>query len=117
MTRPKSGIWSRREEPPWHDSNVLLTLAADLAVSNLAQVQAAFSSGTRATTDLIVFRNYFAHRNRSSLVAATSLANGNGVSTSGTAAQMLLRTPVGRNHSLLEEWISDLEFIAEFVCE
>jgi hypothetical protein len=117
MSPPKSGVWARRDEPAWHDPSVLLALAAVLVVTNLGHIQAAFSTGTRATSDLVVFRNYFAHRNQTSRAAALSRARLNGVSTTGSIADIALQTPVGRHQSLLEEWVSDLEFISEFICE
>jgi hypothetical protein len=113
----KSGTWARRDEPAWHDANVLLTLAAHVVASNLTQVQAAFSSGTFATTDLVIFRNYFAHRNAGTRTAAVSLASRNAVTAGRSPAAMMLEVPVGRRQPLLAEWISDLEFVAEFVCE
>jgi hypothetical protein len=117
MKPPPSGTWRRRDEPPWHDPSTLIILATNIGATNLTQIQAAFSTGSRAPSDLPVYRNYFAHRNRGSLDAARSLIRLNGVAAGGSMAEVLARKPVGRSNPLLEEWISDLEFIAEFVCE
>jgi hypothetical protein len=54
---------SRRDEPTWHDPRTLLTLASDIGVSNLNEVQAAFSLGATYLSNLPTVRNFYAHRN------------------------------------------------------
>jgi len=114
---PKAdGSWHRREEPAWHDTSTMLTLCRDLHATNLADVEAAFSSGTLVFTDLVVFRNYFAHRNQGTKQAARDLAPRYGIAASLTPAEILLSRALGRPEPVLIEWIDDLIFTAEYLC-
>jgi hypothetical protein len=112
-----SGRWKRRDEPPWHDPNTLLQLAHAAGFSNAADIAAAFSIGSRVFVDLPVFRNYFAHRNLDSWRSATQLGPVNGVPILDRPSQMLVSTPVGASQALLREWMSDLFFVAEYLCD
>jgi hypothetical protein len=47
-TKPSSsGVWHRRDEPTWHDPNRMLPVFRHLGFSNLTDIEAANSSGTR----------------------------------------------------------------------
>jgi hypothetical protein len=70
----KGGSWSRRDEPPWHDVATLVFACSDLGCSNLPQIQAAVSVPTRVFSDLPVFRNFFSHRNRSTMQSCANVA-------------------------------------------
>jgi hypothetical protein len=64
------GGWARRDEPPWHDTSILLTSCDELGCSNFTQIQASLSTGTAVFNHLPVFRNFFAHRNESTAQSA-----------------------------------------------
>ena len=77
--RPRStsradGSWRSRDEPTWHDPNQVIPIMQDQGLSNLADFEAALSTGDRTFIDLPVFRNYFGHRNGRSQAAAQNLA-------------------------------------------
>jgi hypothetical protein len=115
--RPQAnGTWHRRDEPAWHDPNTILTLCRDLAASNTADVEAAFSAGSRVFLDLPVFRNYFAHRNQETRRAALDLAPSYGVPAPLSPAEILLARALGRPQPVLVDWIDDLTFTAEYLC-
>jgi len=94
----------------------LLTLCRELNATNLLDVEAAFSSGSSVFTDLVVFRNYFAHRNQGTKRAARDLAPKYGIAATLSPAEILLSRALGRPQPLLIEWIDDLTFTAEYLC-
>lgn len=114
---PKSdGSWHRRDEPPWHDPNILLKGCELIAASNLLDVQAAFSSNSRVFLDLPVYRNFFAHSNKQTEDAARRLASQYSIPTGLRPYDILMTRPVGRPQALLFEWVDELVFTAEFLC-
>lgn len=111
------GRWHRREEPTWHDHRLLLSICAAETFSNLTEMQTAFSAGYRVFDDLPIFRNYFAHRNRGTLDAATALAPRYGIPATRRPSEILLHRPIKRPQALILEWIDELEFTAEYLCD
>jgi hypothetical protein len=114
-----NGSWDRRDEPPWHDINVLLTSCAGLGCSNLAQIQASLSTGTTVFNRLPAFRNFFAHRNEASARSALTQAGGfrNSSSIRPHPADILRSPPLTRPFPLLLEWIHDVEITVQWMCE
>ena len=120
--RPKrqqlpGGGWSRRDEPPWHHTAVLLTSCADLGCSNLGQIQASVSTGTAVFNHLPTFRHFFAHRNDFTVSSARSVAASYSIPSAGQHPSEILRSPpYGRPSPLLLEWIDDLQVTIELMC-
>ncbi len=73
-TPRNSGLWDTRDEPTWHDSNTLLRLATVYTFSNESHIQTAFTLGFTAHKNLVVFRNYYAHKNRGTQSKAQAIA-------------------------------------------
>jgi hypothetical protein len=69
-----NGTWDTRDEPAWHNSNTLLKLATAYIFSNESQIQTTFSLGFTAHNNLVVFRNYYAHKNRGTKSKAQAIA-------------------------------------------
>ncbi len=113
---PQNGVCHRRDEPAWHDPNVLLQLAGALCFTNLVDIQASFSIGSRAFLDLPVFRNYYAHRNRESARAAQQVAPQYGVSALLLPTEIMYSHAAGRPHSILLDWLHDIATTAELLC-
>jgi hypothetical protein len=111
------GTWHRRDEPPWHDTNVLLTLATNMKASNLLEIQSALSAGFRVFVDLPVFRNFYAHRNHRSLEAASKVASIYGIPSGLRPTQVLLTFAYKRPQVLMQDWLDDLCFTVEYLCE
>jgi len=114
--RKLDGSWNRRDEPTWHDPYVLLSTCEAVHFSNLTDLQSAFSTGTRVFVDLPVFRNYFAHRNRRSRLAAENLAPLYGIPATRRPSEILMSRPLGRPQMLFLEWLDDLMFVIHFMC-
>lgn len=110
------GRWDRREEPTWHDTSRLLAVCTALNFPNLAELQAALSSGSRVFIDLPVFRNYFAHRNHRTLAAAVKLAPRYGIPSLRRPSQILLRRPLHVKQALILEWMDHIELTVDYLC-
>lgn len=116
--RPNAaGVWHRRDEPAWHDPNVLMTVCKSLGCSNQAQIDASFSLQQNVFNDLPVCRNFFAHRNESTCQAARNIAPRYALPTYLTPAELLLSVSPGASTSLMLGWIDEINVTAEFICE
>jgi hypothetical protein len=114
---PKSdGSWHRRDEPAWHDPNVLMRACNNVSCSQQNKIEAAFSLGQRVFLYLPVFRNFFAHRNQSSCRAAQSIAPRYSLPTSLAPTQLLLRSRPQAQVSIIVEWLDELKVTADFMC-
>jgi hypothetical protein len=115
---PKAnGEWDSRDEPPWHDSNTLMRLAQAYSFSNLADIQTAFTFGFTAHKDLVVFRNYYGHKNKSTRTKAQSLASKYLISSNIHPSIILLSSPNATpNSSLIEMWKSELSQTISALC-
>ena len=110
------GEWARRDEPAWHDPNVLLEVCRTVDCSLYGQIQAAFSMGQRVFVDLPVFRNFYSHRNRQSEEAAQRIAPLYLVPTALRPSEILLRKRPAASASVLLEWMAELKITSEFIC-
>lgn len=112
-----NGTWNRRDEPTWHSPNVLMKVCAHIACSNINNIQNSFALGSRVFDDLPVYRNYFGHRNESTLRSVRTIAANLGVSPNLRPAEMLMTVPLRANRPLLVEWLDDATITAELLCE
>jgi hypothetical protein len=110
------GQWARRDEPAWHDPNVLLEICKITNCSLYTQMQAAFSLGQRVFNDLPVFRNFYGHRNRLSAEAARNIGPSYLLPTTLRPSEMLLRSKPSAVTSVLVEWMAELRITSEFLC-
>jgi hypothetical protein len=111
-----SGRWHRRDEPTWHDPNILFRLAATYAFSHSADIQAALSMQSRAFIDLPVVRNFFGHRNQATRDAALAVGLQYGISGLKSPSQLLASRPLGRPQSLILDWIDDITATVQLLC-
>jgi len=112
-----TGIWHRRDEPTWHDPNVLLSCCNNIGASNYIHMTNALSVGTRFFIDLPVFRNYCAHKNQQTQKAAQTLAPTYGISSLLLPFEILLSTPIRARDPLLTLWLYDMEAVVGLLCE
>ncbi len=103
---------NRREEPAWHDPNTLLKTFAALNVSNLSQVQAAFSYSTSAFAYLPTVRNFFAHRNKDTMHKVRDVARHLGINPNQRACEIVCSAMGGRPQNILADWLDDLRNVA-----
>lgn len=118
IVRTNQTIWKRREEPAWHSTPTFIKACTSIGCSHLAQIAAALSMGTRTFEDLPVFRNFFAHRNESTVRNARVAGSLNSIATyKRHPTQIAATPPVGRPFPLLVEWVDDVAVTVEMLCE
>jgi hypothetical protein len=101
-TPRRNGIWDTRDEPTWHDANTLLKLSSAFAFSNDSDIQTAFTFGFTAHKNLIVFRNYYAHKNRGTRGKAQAIAVHYLIPQRLHPTDILLALPFTQNYSVPE---------------
>lgn len=107
---------SRREEPAWFDPNTLLKTFAALDVSNLHQIQAAFSYSTNVFIHLPTARNFFAHRNEETMRRLRDLARNLGINPNQPACDIVCSATGSRPQNVLADWLNDLQNVAILLC-
>lgn len=112
-----AGIWHRRDEPTWHDPNVLMTLCKKVGCSIQPQISAAFSLNQNVFRDLPVFRNFFAHRNGQTSEAAKNIAPRYTLPTHLSPTEILLAVSPGSASSVVDEWLAEIKITAECLCK
>jgi hypothetical protein len=105
--------WTWVEEPRWHEPRVLLDVVSHLMPSNLSKLNVALAVQTTFFTDSIAFRNFFAHRSKSTVELARALATGYGLSPRLRPADLLSSRAKGRPQSVLADWLDDLAAVIE----
>lgn len=112
-----AGGWHRRDEPPWHDPNTLMSACAHLGCSIQPEIGAAFSLNQNVFKDLPVFRNFFAHRNGQTSQAAKNIAPRYTLPSSLSPTEFLLAVSPGASSAVLSEWLAEIEVTAQFLCK
>jgi hypothetical protein len=116
--KPNSaGQWHRRDEPAWHDPNVLMTVCKNLGCSIQTQLVSSFTLQQSVFNDLPVCRNFFAHRNESSSRAARNIAPRYTLPTYLSPCDLLLSVSPGSSTSVLLSWMDEMNITAEFICK
>lgn len=112
-----AGQWHRRDEPAWHDPNVLMTACKNLGCSIQPHLEASFTLQQNVFNDLPVCRNFFAHRNESSSRAARNIAPRYTLPTYLSPCDLLLAVSPGASTSVMLEWLDEMNVTAEFICK
>lgn len=111
------GIWHRRDEPAWHDPNVLITVCNHIGCSIQGHVASSFTMQQTVFRDLPVCRNFFAHRNQSSSRAASNIGPLHTLPSNLCPSDLLLSVSPGASTSVLLNWLDEMNFTAEFMCK
>jgi hypothetical protein len=114
---PSSGVWHRRDEPNWHDINVIFSGCNLLNTSKSGDVNSTLSFNFPVFKDLAVFRNYFAHKNQSTENAAKLIAPKYLISPLLNPLEIAMSVPPGRTNPLFIDWIDELELSVLKMCE
>ena len=109
-------IWSRREEPSWHQPESLIKSCSEIGCSHQHDIVAAFSVPTRVFGDLTKFRNFYAHRNEETITSARSLGLAYGI-YSGHPSQILAAFAYSRPQPLILDWIDDTQNTIGLLCQ
>jgi hypothetical protein len=111
------GLWHRRDEPAWHDPNILMRVCGNLGCSIQVEIGQAFSLSQNVFNDLPVFRNFFAHRNGQTSQAARNIAPRYTLPTHLSPTELLLAVSPGATEPVILEWLTELAITAEFLCK
>ena len=116
-TPRSNGLWDTRDEPKWHDSGTLLRLAKAYTFSNENHIQAAFTLGFTAHKNLVIFRNYYAHKNRGTQSKAQAVAVQYMLQQRQHPTSILLGTPsTSPSTNLIGLWADELCRTIEWLC-
>ena len=110
------GVWHRRDEPAWHDPNVLMRVCGNVNCSIHVQIVQAFSLSQNVFRDLPVFRNFFAHRSGDTSQAARNIAARYILPSHLSPAEILLSVSPGMTEPVIVDWLSEMIITAEFLC-
>jgi hypothetical protein len=110
-TRP-----SRRDEPTWHEPRTLLTLAAEIGISNLNEVQAAFSLGATYPANLPTVRNFYAHRNDETFRKVRERAILLGLGENLRPSEFVCTALPSRPQNLISDWLDEIRLTIELLC-
>lgn len=111
-----SRIWNWLDEPRWHNSNAVVDAARTAGLTNLADIQAVYSTRDPFFADLPTFRHFFAHRSGSTMRDARARAMSYGISSMKRPAEILLTRPLNRHQALILDWMDSVLFSVEFLC-
>jgi hypothetical protein len=107
-----TGPWKWRDEPQWYDPKVITRISPLLALSNLAQIYAAFGVPTPVFKELPILRNFFAHRNEDTASRVRTLISANyssfGFSGRTNPSDFLCARLPARPQNVLADYIDDL---------
>jgi hypothetical protein len=108
---------TRREEPAWHDVNVLIKTCTALRPSHLNDIHAALSITAGVLSDLPTFRNFYAHRNEESAHKAIQLAQRQYLILGTNHPTEALSLPAhNRPQALVFDWLDELLVIVQLLC-
>ena len=112
-----NGMWDTRDEPTWHDSNTLLTLSTAFNFSNDLDIKTAFTFGFTAHKNLVVFRNYYAHKNRGTKDKSQAIAIQYLIPQRSHPTTILRATPsTSPSMNLIQLWTEELTQTVELLC-
>jgi hypothetical protein len=109
---------SRRDEPAWHDVQILLRTCQAIDCSHLSSVQAAVSTQVTVFSHLPAFRNFYAHRNEETFDSALRVAKTHFLLTAAKhPTEALCTRPRNRPQPLLLDWLDEMTVVVDFLCD
>lgn len=111
--------WTRRDEPSWHQPSTLINSSQEINCSYHTNILSAFSVPTRVFTDLTIFRNFYAHRNESTVSLARNLVTHYGITTTTSLhPTRILCTPTyNRPQPIILDWIDEVQITFDLLCQ
>ena len=109
------GPWEHREEPTWHDPNVIVRILNTAGCSNAIGVNAALSIGSRAIEHLTTARNFLAHRNETTARKLRGLSVAYGLAQPRDPLSVVFGVGHGRPQRIFEDWLDDIYTIVSLL--
>ena len=107
-TKTGRGPWKPRDEPTWHDPNVIIQILHKARCSNATGVSDALSIGSRAIPHLTTTRNFLAHRNESTALKLRRLGQYYGVGRPADPLASVFAIRHGRPQTMVQDWLDDI---------
>ena len=102
------GPWKHRDEPTWHDPNVVIRVLNSAGCSNARGVSSALSLPSQAIEHLTTARNFLAHRNESTALSLRRVGRAYGVTTPCDPLTVMIAVGHGRTQRIVEDWLDDI---------
>ncbi len=110
---PRQGPWSWQDEPRWNSTGDLIDSLSEIGASTLSQVRGAVGLSPSLFGDLHAFRNFYAHRGRSTRQELLPIIRRYKLPSTMSATEVLcthVSSPQGqRPQPLILDWIDDLQ--------
>jgi hypothetical protein len=106
----------RRNEPKWHQPNVLITGCTNLGTSHLLQVQSALSISSSVFNDLPTCRNFYGHRNEETAAKVLRLGSAYSIYGRNHPSEVLASYAYGRPQSLILDFVDDIRNVIQLLC-
>ena len=114
----EKGKWQRQDEPAWHQPEILIDCCDEIGCTNNENVKAAFSIPTTPVfAHLTKFRNFYAHRNKDSIVQPKTIAIYYSITGIDHPSRILCQPAYGRPQPLVVDWIDDISNVIDFLCQ
>ena len=104
-------------KPNFPDPSNLLSLAAAVGVSNLAQISSALSFGATYVSNLPTVRNFYAHRNDETFRKVQSKAALLGLGTNLRPCEFVCASLPSRPQNLISDWLDEMRLTIELLCD
>jgi hypothetical protein len=112
-----NGEWDTRDEPAWHDANTILRLSSLYSFSNNTTITNAYTLGYTAHKNLVVFRNYYGHKNRGTRAKAQVISIQYLIPEHLHPSDALLEPPyAAKSSSLIQMWTDELVETVQMQC-
>lgn len=108
--------WTCRDEPAWHEPATILDTCDELQCSNLSQLHAALSTGTKVFEYLPTVRNFYAHRNECTARKVIPVARYYSIVAKPHPTTILFSVAHSRTQSLLLDWLDDVRIVVNAAC-
>jgi hypothetical protein len=112
------GSWGRRDEPLWRNPEIFVKSCEAIGCSNIDKIKSTFSIPTKVLDHLLVFRNYYSHRNDDTIKKVRDLAFYYSISIPfkpSHPTDILLLPAYGRPQALLLDWLDDIEIYVDLL--
>lgn len=113
LLKNKKPPWSDFDEPTWRKSEHFGTAMSGLGASNAPRIAKALAANSTVLSELPKFRNFYAHRARSTAEEARMVALVYTLPPTGHPTDIVWRIPSGSSESLLLNWLRDLDGIVD----
>lgn len=113
--RGLTGPWTSRDEPRWHEASDFRKAIDALSPTNGPLVSAALALAPASVREITTFRNFYAHRGRTTASKAQDVARRYLLTQSNHPTAILNAYPTGRPQVLLADFIDDLDAVIGLV--